>query len=66
MIKRQTIAAMLTTTAIAFSIATPAQAARLLDTAQFDTAQFDTVAACSGDKPATTTPGERKDKPAQT
>ena len=51
---------MLTTTAIAFSIATPAQAARLLDTAQFDT-----VAACSGDQPATTTPGERKDKPAQ-
>ena len=56
MIKRQTIAAMLTTTAIAFSMA-----ARLLDTAQFDT-----VAACSGDKPATATPDERKDKPAQT
>ena len=61
MIKRQTIAAMLTTTAIAFSIATPAQAARLLEAGPFDT-----VSACSGDKPATATPGERKDKPAQT
>ena len=62
MIKRQTIAAMLATTAIAFSIATPAQAACMLEAAQFDT-----VAACSGDKPATTTtPDERKDKPAQT
>jgi hypothetical protein len=35
MIKRQTIAAMLTTTAIAFSIATPAQAARLLEATPF-------------------------------
>ncbi len=61
MIKRQTIAAMLTTTAIAFSIATPAQAARLLEAGQFDM-----VSACSGDKPATATPDERKDKPAQT
>lgn len=61
MIKRQTIAAMLTTTAIAFSIATPAQAARLLEAGPFDT-----VAACGGDKPASGTPGERKDKPAQT
>ena len=61
MIKRQTIAAILTTTAIAFSIATPAQAARLLEAGPFDT-----VSACSGDKPATATPGERKDKPAQT
>ena len=49
MIKRQTIAAMLTTTAIAFSIATPAQAARLLEAGPFDT-----VSACSGDKPAQT------------
>jgi len=61
MIKRQTIAAMLTTTAIAFSIATPAQAARL-----HGRTLFETVAACSGDKPVTTTPDERKDKPAQT
>ena len=61
MIKRQTIAAMLTTTAIAFSIATPAQAARLLEATPFET-----VAACSGDKPVTTTPDERKDTPAQT
>ena len=60
MIKRQTIAAMLTTTAIAFSIATPAQAARLLDGPRLD------IAACSSDKPATSTPDERKDKPAQT
>ena len=60
MIKRQTIAAMLTTTAIAFSIATPAQAARLLDGPRLD------IAACSSDKPATATPDGRKDKPAQT
>ena len=60
MIKRQTIAAMLTTTAIAFSIATPAQAARLLDGPRLD------IAACSSDKPATATPDGRMDKPAQT
>ena len=37
MITRQTIAAILTTTAMAYSIATPAQAARLLDTPSFNT-----------------------------
>ncbi|MHB1373967.1 MAG: hypothetical protein ACYC5W_09040 [Thauera sp.] len=61
MIKRQTIAAILTTTAMAYSIATPAQAASLLDTPRLDIA-----AGCSSDKPATATPDERKDKPAQT
>ena len=61
MIKRQTIAAILTTTAMAYSIATPAQAARLLDAPRLDVAT-----GCSSDKPVTTTPDERKDKPAQT
>lgn len=60
MIKRQTIAAILATTAVAYSIATPAQAARLMDGPRLD------IAACSGDKPATATPDQRKDKPAQT
>lgn len=60
MIKRQTIIAILTTTAMAYSIATPAQAARLLDGSRLD------IAACGSDKPATATPDERKDKPAQT
>lgn len=60
MITRQTIAAILTTTAMAYSIATPAQAARLLDGPRLD------IAACSSDKPATATPDERKDKPTQT
>ncbi len=60
MIKRQTIAAILATTAVAYSIATPAQAARLVDGPRLD------IAACSSDKPATATPDQRKDKPAQT
>ncbi|MDI3513457.1 MAG: hypothetical protein ACLGH1_13910 [Gammaproteobacteria bacterium] len=60
MIKRQTIAAILATTAVAYSIATPAQAARLMDGPRLD------IAACSGDKPSTATPDQRKDKPAQT
>ncbi|WEN43299.1 hypothetical protein CKCBHOJB_02914 [Thauera sp. GDN1] len=60
MIKRQTIAAILATTAVAYSIATPAQAARLVDGPRLD------IAACSSDNPATATPDQRKDKPAQT
>jgi hypothetical protein len=60
MITRQTIAAILTTTAMAYSIATPAQAARLLDGPRLD------IAACSSDKPTTATPDERKDKPTKT
>ena len=60
MITRQTIAAILTTTAMAYSIATPAQAASLLDGPRLD------IAACSSDKPATATPDGRKDKSAQT
>ena len=60
MIKRQTIAAILATTAVAYSIATPAQAARLMDGPRLD------IAACSGDKPSTATPDQRKDKPEQT
>ena len=46
MITRQTIAAILTTTAMAYSIATPAQAASLLVGPRLD------IAACSSDKPA--------------
>ena len=45
---------------MAYSIATPAHAASLLDGPRLD------IAACSSDKPTTTTPDERKDKPAQT
>lgn len=58
MITRQTIAAILTTTAMAFSIGTPAQAASLVERLN--------VAACDSEKPATATPDGRKDKPAQT
>ena len=60
MIKRQTIAAILTTTAIAYSIATPAQAARLLETFPLDVA-----ANCSGDKASGANSDARTDKPAQ-
>ena len=60
MITRQTIAAILTTTAMAYSIATPAQAARLLDGPRLD------IAACSCEMSFCGTPDERKDKPAQT
>ena len=59
MITRQTIAAILTTTAMAYSIATPAQAASLLDGPRLD------IAACSSDKPAPATPDGGKAKPAQ-
>ena len=57
MIKRQTIAAILTTTAMAYSIATPAQAASLLDGPRLD------VAACSNDKPATAAPTSARTSP---
>lgn len=60
MIKRQTIITILTTTALAYSIATPAQAASLIDGLRLE------VAACDSEKPATATPDGRKDKPAQT
>lgn len=60
MIKRQTIITILTTTALAYSIATPAQAASLVDGLRLD------VVACDGEKPATAAPDGRKDKPAQT
>lgn len=54
MIKRQTIAALITTTALAYSICTPAQAASLLSTAQINLPSN-----CSGD---THDSGDMKDK----
>ncbi|AMO38893.1 MULTISPECIES: hypothetical protein [Thauera] len=54
MIKRQTIAALITTTALAYSICTPAQAASLLSTAQINLPSN-----CSGDKHEA---GDLKDK----
>ena len=54
MIKRQTIAALITTTALAYSICTPAQAASLLSAAQINLPSN-----CSGEKHET---GGLKDK----
>ncbi|ENO87736.1 hypothetical protein [Thauera linaloolentis] len=60
MITRQTIATLITTTALAYAICTPAQAASLLPIVEIDVPSN-----CSGDKHDTSGTGDKGSKPVQ-